>query len=186
MKRRTALTVASAALIAVTAFGSAAGALAAKSSATTSTTKANAVAKTAADRPPRDGRGPGGPGGNLVQVVAKLTGETTTTVAAARESGKSFATIASAKNVTASQIVDLALHAPTAALSSEVGDGLITQAEADTRLSELTTHLTAEVADTNVGGPRDGRGHGGPPRDGQRPADANGAQSSSSSSGTAK
>ncbi len=43
--------------------------------------------------------------------------------------------------MTAAQIVELAPHAPKAALDSEVGDGLITQSEADNRLADLKAHV---------------------------------------------
>ncbi len=167
MIRRIGVAVGSMALITLAVFGSAAGAFAAKSKTATGTVSTAAVAGATtatgarSDRGP--GRGPGGPGGGLVEVVAKLTGETTTTVMTARESGKSFTQIASAKDVTAAQIVELALHAPEAALKSEVSDGLITQSEADKRLAALKTHLTEEVAETTVGGHGGRGGHDGPP-----------------------
>jgi hypothetical protein len=186
MNRRIGIAISSAALVALAVFGSAAGAFAAKSK-TTTTRSAAAVANAAPTgvRPEGSGgrgRGLGGPGGSVVDVVAKLTGESTTTVVTARQSGTSFTQIASAKSVTAAQIVELALHAPKAALDSEVSDGIITQSEADKRLADMKAHITAEIAETGVGGPGRGRGHGGP--DGPPPADQ--APATGSSSGTSK
>jgi hypothetical protein len=189
MNRRTGMIISSAALVALAVFGSAAGAFAAKakSTASTGTTRAPVAGLAAQTGTPpigaRDGRGPGG---GVVEVVAKLTGESTSTVMTARQSGKSFTQIASAKNVTGAQIVELALHAPEAAMNSEVSDGLITQTEADARLAALKSHLAAEIAETALrgpgGGPDGGRGHGGPPPTGQQPA--GGATSSPGTTGT--
>jgi hypothetical protein len=176
MNRRTGMIVSSVALVTVVVFGSAAGAFAAKPKSVTNsgTTQTSVADKAAPAGAPPEGRGGGrrggGPGGGVVDVVAKLTGETTTTVATARQSGKSFTQIASAKNVTAAQIVELALHAPKAALDSEVSDGLITRTEADKRLADFKGHVAREIAETGVGRPDGGRGHGGP--DGPPPAGA--------------
>ena len=175
MNRRTGMIISSAALVAVAVFGSAAGAFAAKTkSATTAGTTQTALAgKAAPTAAPRDGRSGGrgrGPGGGIVDVVAKLTGESTTTVVTARQSGKSFTQIASAKNVTAAQIVELASHAPKAALDSEVSDGLITRSDADKRLADFKAHITEEITETGVGRPDGDRGHGG--HDGPPPTDS--------------
>ena len=183
MKNRTAATLLIAGLVAGLALGSTALGFAA-------TTKSAAKSSTAATSTPAPGRqgqmrGPGGIGGvGMVEVVAKLTGETTTTVAAARQSGTSFAKIASAKSVTVAQIVDLASAAPKAALDSEVSNGLITQADADTRLKDLKAHLTTEVSETGTRGPGPD-GHGGPggnPPQGPPPAQGSAPGSSTSSS----
>lgn len=105
-------------------------------------------------------------GVGMVEVVAKLTGESTATVSSTRQAGTSFAAIASAKSVTVSQVVELASAAPKAALASEVSNGLISQAHADTEAAELTKRLTEDVNATGVmgpGGPHDGHGPDGPP-----------------------
>ena len=178
MKKRTAGVVAIAGLIAALAAGSTAIAFAATGSAAPGSTSTSMPAPPAGSRPTTGTPGPGGFGGGrghggggmmgvgLVEVVAKLTGESTATVSAARQAGTSFAKIASAKSVTVAQVVELASAAPKAALASEVSNGLLTQAQSDTEAKELTTRLTAEVNATGTmgpGGPHDGRGHGGPP-----------------------
>lgn len=197
MKNRTAVMMLVAGLVAGLALGTTALGFAATRQAATQMTAASA--STSPTPSPRGDGGPGGfdghmgdrgPGGRgmfgvgMVDVVAKLTGETTTTVAAARAKGTSFAKIASAKSVTVEQIVTLSMAAPKAALDSEVSNGLITQAKADTELAELKTRVTAEVNDTNVRPARDGRGHDGPPPAGQAPqgtAPSSGTGSTSSS-----
>lgn len=174
MNQRRMLAVVIAAAVAATVLGSAVAAFAAKSTTATSSTTSTA----AATRPPGGpggGRGGGGPGHRggmfgvgLTQVVAKLTGESTTTITTARQSGRSFSAIAAAKGVSVTRIVELASHAPEAAMDSQVADGLITRAAAETALADLKTRLTEAVKSTAVGGPG-GRGHGGP-RDGAPPA----------------
>ena len=132
-------------------------------------------------------------GAPLVDVVAKLTGETTAAVAAARQSGKSFAAIAAEHKVTVTQIVELASHAPKAALDSQVADGLLKRAEADRMLAECKTFLTREVNETGTGrGPKDGRfGPHGPPPDAQSgtsgadPSTSSGSATGTTSSGIA-
>ena len=168
MKKRTAGVVAIAGLVAALAVGSTAIAFAATGSAARGSTPTAPPAQ--GSMPTTGTPGPRGPGGGmmgvgLTEVVAKLTGESTTTVSAARRAGTSFAKIASAKSVTVAQIVDLASAAPKAALDSEVSNGLLTQAKADTELTELTKRLTAEVNATGAMGP----GRGGPGGPGGRP-----------------
>jgi hypothetical protein len=138
------------------------------------------------------GRGPGGPGGHgimgagLIEVVSKLTGESTTTIMTSRQSGRSLATIAKAKGVTVAEIVELASHAPRAALDSQVADDLITRSEADKVLSELKTRWTQELNDTQAGsgggwGGREGRRGGPPPAGAPTTQPSTGGNSSSQS-----
>jgi hypothetical protein len=186
MKKRTAGVIAVAAALVALAIGSSAMAFAATSSAAQGSAPATMSAPPGGFQGsmPTTGTPGGGPGGDhgpdgrgggkghggmygpgMVEVVAKLTGETTTTVSTQRQAGTSFAKIAAAKNVTVAQIVELASAAPKAALASEVSNGLITQAQADTEIKELATRLTAEVNATGTQGPggRDGDRHGPPP-----------------------
>jgi hypothetical protein len=164
MRNRTVLGIAALGLAVSAALGTAATAFAAKSSSASTKTTASSTAS-AKQRPPRGPEGRRGPGGGLIEVVAKLTGETTSTVAAARESGTSFAAFAKTKGVTEAEIIELASHAPKAALDSMVADGLITQSAADTELAAFKAHLAEEITETGVRGPggRGGRGHDGPP-----------------------
>ena len=164
MKKRTIVGVATAALAAGMAIATLVPAVAATSAASLATTS------TPAPPGPRAGGGPGGQGhgpgemfgGGLVEVVAKLTGETTTTVASAVKSGKSLAAIAKAKSVSVDDVVALALHAPKAYLDSEVADGLVTKAAAADDLTALTKRLTEMVNSAPGTGPPGGPGMGGP------------------------
>ncbi len=177
MRHRTAVTLMVAGLVAGLALGSTAIGFAATNTATATAPSQSASGAPVPGGPggggpggpggPR-GRGPGGPGGgmmgvSMVDVVAKLTGETTSTVSAARQKGTSFAKIASDKGVTVAQVVELASAAPKAALASEVSNGLIDQTKSDTLLKDLTTHLTQEVNSTGTPDPGRGPGHGAPP-----------------------
>lgn len=172
MKSRTAIGVISAGLAIAAVLATSATALAAKSatSAKPGTASTASVPKGAPPQGMREGRGPrGGMGGReVVDVISKLTGESTSTIKAARDSGTSFAQIASAKGVTEAQIVELTSHAPKAAMASRVADGLMTQAEADRDLAELGSRLTQALSATAQGGP-EGHGPGGS-RDGRPPA----------------
>jgi hypothetical protein len=179
MTKRTAGVVVIAGLLAALAAGSTAMAFAATGSVTQGSGSTTMPPPPPASAPATGtpGAGPGGPGGHghgsgstfgvgLVEVVAKLTGETTSTVSTSRQAGTSFSAIASAKSVTASQIVELASAAPKAALASEVSNGLVTRAQADAELAELVKRLTEEIDATGAtgpGGPHDGRGPGSPP-----------------------
>lgn len=182
MRNRTVLGIAALGLAVSAALGTTATAFAAKSSSTGKNKVTTSTSAPENQRPPRGPEGRRGPGGGLLEVVAKLTGETTTTVAAARESGTSFAAFAKSKNVTAEQIVELASHAPKAALDSMVADGLITQAAADGELAAFKTHLAEEITETGTRGPGGpgGPGHGGRGNDGPPPAGAPGSGAGSS------
>lgn len=196
MKKRTAMTLLVAGLVAGLALGSTALGFAA----TTTTAKAKASATASTTPPPGrpgpggpGGRGPGGPGGpggtlgvGMVDVVAKLTGETTTSVAAARQKGTSFAKIAAAEDVTVAQMLELATAAPKAALASEVSNGLITQAKSDEIATMLTKRLTEEVNATGTCGPPAGGAPGaaGAPPQGPPPAPGDAPTSSTGSTGS--
>ncbi len=101
-------------------------------------------------------------GGRLVDVVAKLTGQTTAQVQAARASGKTFTQIAAGTNVSAAKVVDEALSVRQSVLAGQVKAGTITQAQADAALATMKTRLTQRVTDPAacVGGGI-GRGAGG-------------------------
>ena len=167
MRKRSVFTLVVAALVFGVAVGSIGLAVGATSSSGTNSS--------AAAPQPRGGGGPGGPGGmgrgghggpgggDLVRVVSKLTGETTTTLFASMRSGSSLASIAASKSVTVDQIVALASNAPKAALVSEVSDGLATQAEADAWLAQFKTVMTAQLNAKPGSGPAGfggGRGRG--------------------------
>lgn len=86
-------------------------------------------------------------GGRLLDVVAKLTGQTTEQVAAARASGKTFTQIAADKNVSSTAVVSEALKVREQALTTKVKAGSITQSQADTALATMKTRVTQRLAD---------------------------------------
>lgn len=201
MKHNGRMMAVSLAVIATLALGATAafGAISATTSAGTSTGATGlgvAASTSASSTAPPGAHGPGGPGGRrggrggmmgagLVEVVSKLTGETTSTILTARQSGTAFADIAKAKGVTVAEIIELASHAPKAALDSQVADGLITAAQAKVIMSDLRAHWTEELT-SNATGPGTG-GHGPDGRHAGQPPSASDSASggtSSSSSGT--
>jgi len=126
-------------------------------SATTPTTPAQAVAAC--------GLGLGGAmrtaGGRMLDVVAKLTGQTTAQVSAQRAAGKTFTQIAADKNVSSTAVVDSALKVRQQVLADKVKAGDVTQSQADAALTTMKTRLTEKVSDpTACAGGGAGRGAG--------------------------
>lgn len=138
------LTFVAGALVAGLVLGSVASAFAAN--ATTPTTPVQAVAAC--------GLGLGNTmrsaGGRLLDVVAKLTGQTTAQVQAERATGKTFTQIAADKNISAATVVDEALQVRQAVLAEQVKSGAITQAQADAALATMKTRLTQRVSDPSA------------------------------------
>jgi len=100
-------------------------------------------------------------GASLADVVAKLTGKTTTEVYAERKDGKSFATIASEKGVSADKVVSEALAARKSALDAAVKAGTITQAQADLMYDRMDDRIPTRVnsaAPANCDGTGSGAG----------------------------
>ena len=98
-------------------------------------------------------------GGRLLDVVAKLTGLSTTEVAAKRAEGETLAQIAADKGVNSSAVVDEALKARTSTLDAEVKAGTITQAQADAAKATMKARLEQRVDTANTA--CDGSGTGG-------------------------
>ena len=98
-------------------------------------------------------------GGRLLDVVAKLTGLSTTEVAAKRAEGETLAQIAADKGVNSSAVVDEALKARTSTLDAEVKAGTITQAQADAAKATMKARLEQRVDTANTA--CDGSGMGG-------------------------
>ena len=111
-------------------------------------------------------RGFGGPGGRIgfgLDVVATTLGITADEVRTALEGGQSLADLAVSKGKTAQDVIDAIVAEATTKLNTAVTDGKLTQAEADSRLADITTHATDFVNNTPpVGGPGFGPGFGGP------------------------
>lgn len=88
----------------------------------------------------------------LSDAVLQLLGMTRDQVRAERQAGKSLVQIAQAKNITEQQLVDTILAPVKTALAQQVADGKLTQAEADTKLANLTQIVTKMVESTATGG----------------------------------
>jgi len=106
-------------------------------------------------------------GGRMLDVVASLTGKSTTDIQAERAAGKSFAQIAEANGVDSSKVVAKTLAVRKVALDRAVKSGQITQAQADSAYATMKTRLTDRVSNTAAGcngaggGMMGGRGNGG-------------------------
>lgn len=102
-------------------------------------------------------------GGRLLDVVAKLTGQTTDEVAAERQAGKTFTQIAADKNVSSASVVDEAMKVRATVLDAKVKSGDITQEQADAALANMKTRLADRVNSVNTGcnGAGGGGGMGG-------------------------
>lgn len=98
-------------------------------------------------------------GGRLLDVVAKLTGTSTTAVIAERQAGKTYTQIAEAKGIKSAAVVDEALKVRTTVLAEKVKAGNITQAQADAAAANMKTRLTTRVDSVNT--ECDGTGTGG-------------------------
>ena len=104
-------------------------------------------------------------GGTIADVVAKVTGQSTTDVYAARAAGKSFADIAAAKGVSTNTLATDVVDARKVALDAAVKAGTITQAQADVMLANMKANVSAKItsaaANTCTGaGPASGTGRG--------------------------
>ena len=102
-------------------------------------------------------------GGRLLDVVAKLTGQSTADVVAKRQAGKTFSQIAAEKSVDSAAIVAEALKVRQTLLAEKVTAGTITQEQADTALTNMKTRLTERVdsVNTSCDGAGGGMGSGG-------------------------
>lgn len=100
-------------------------------------------------------------GGRLLDVVAKLTGETPTDVTAERRAGKTFTQIATENGVSSATVVDEALKVRQQALAAKVQEGTITQAQADAAAAAMKARLTERVNTANTDCGSGGCGAGG-------------------------
>jgi hypothetical protein len=121
--------------------------------------------------------------GDVFDAAAKALGMSTDDLRAALRDGKSIADIAKDKQVDTSKVVDAVVAAVRADLDQAVKDGKLTQAQADEKLQNLQSRITAIV---NGDMPRlrapDGFFGHGPGRWHHR--DGNGDDGSSGSSGS--
>lgn len=92
-------------------------------------------------------------GAGMVDILAGLTGLSTTEIRAERAAGKSVADIAKAEGVDPDAMVAEALDARTAMLDARIKDGSMTQAEADATLALMKERLVERVTTTDTGRP---------------------------------
>lgn len=99
-------------------------------------------------------------GTRLVDILADLTGLSTTEIAAARAEGASIADIAEANGVSADEVLAAALAARAELLDGLVADGTITQDQADLMYEQMADRLSERITATTIGGAGWGRGAG--------------------------
>ncbi|MDI6843685.1 MAG: hypothetical protein QMC94_04720 [Anaerosomatales bacterium] len=105
-----------------------------------------------------------GAGARLIDVLADLTGLSTTDIQAKRAAGESIADIAKSEGVDPDDVVAKALEARKALLDQKVADGTITQEQADAAYAQMQERLTERVTTTATGRPSwagQGQGLGG-------------------------
>jgi polyhydroxyalkanoate synthesis regulator phasin len=136
------------------------------SSGTITQAQADAVTKALQDaRPAMDRHGPwGGPRGDRMGVAldaaAKALGIDLDALRTELQSGKTLAEVATAHGIDVQKVIDALTADAKAKLDAAVKDGRLTQEQADTRLSEMTTRLKDLV---NQPLPAKGEGHRGRP-----------------------
>jgi hypothetical protein len=152
MNKRTAIALVSAGLVAGLVLGTAGISLAATGSANAPATNVSCAGLGVAIR---------GAGARLVDVVAKLTGLSTTDIAAKRAEGVSLADIAESEGVSRETVLDEALAARKALLDAKVADGTITQQQADLAYDRMSERLADRIDSTETGRPAWAGGAGG-------------------------
>lgn len=94
-----------------------------------------------------------GAGARLIDVLADLTGLSTTDIQARRAAGESIADIAKSEGVDPDDVVAKALETRKALLQQKVADGTITQEQADAALAQMRERLAERVDTTATGRP---------------------------------
>ena len=124
------------------------------------------------------GFGPGGHGGGMragmgggdfaedTAIVAKVIGISESDLTTALHGGKTIADVAKANGVDAQKVIDALVTDKKDEIAAALKAGTITQAQADTKLANVTQFATDQVNRTGGGpvghGGMDGRGHDGP------------------------
>jgi len=127
--------------------------------------QADAVtAALAADHQAHEGdQGKGGPGGPRSEVLAQALGMSEADLHTALESGKTIAQVAADQGVDVQVVIDALTAEMKNHIADEVAKGETTQAEADAKLADLSTHITDMVNNPRPAeGPGGPGGHGGP------------------------
>lgn len=116
------------------------------------------------------GKGPGGPGMGMDQAaLASFLGIDEATLRTELQT-KSLATIAGEHGKSVDALKALLTESAKTALAQAVTDGKLTQAEADARLADLSSHIDEEINEVHSMGPRGPRGGMMPPADGTAPS----------------
>lgn len=96
---------------------------------------------------------------NQEAVAAQALGMTCADLVKATQDGTSIAEVAANKGIAVQTVIDAVIAAHKAALDADVKEGLITQAEADGRLTRLNVEVGQWVYSTHpMMGPRNGMG----------------------------
>lgn len=152
MNKRTAIALVSAGLVAGLVLGTAGISLAATGSTNAPATNVSCAGLGVAVR---------GAGARLIDIVAELTGLSTTDIAAKRAEGVSLAEIAKSEGVSRETVLDEALAARKALLDAKVADGTITQEQADLAYERMSERLADRIDSTETGRPAWAGGAGG-------------------------
>lgn len=116
------------------------------------------------------GKGPGGPGMGVDQAaLASFFGIDEATLRTELQT-KSLATIAGEHGKSVDALKALLTESAKTALAQAVTDGKLTQAEADARLADLSSHIDEEINEVHSMGPRGPRDGMMPPADGTAPS----------------
>jgi polyhydroxyalkanoate synthesis regulator phasin len=123
--------------------------------------QADKVATTLDAALPRGGghHGGGRGGGRNLETAASALGTTVAELRTALEGGKSLADVASSKGVSKATLTAKLVEAAKARLAEKVTAGDLTQAQADARVADLTTRVTAEVERKGLPARPEGRKH---------------------------
>lgn len=120
----------------------------------------------------RGGRRPGGPVGRFLNVSAhnvvnpflvtsKAIGISCADLVKAMQGGQSIAQVAASKNVQAQTVIDALVSADKAAITQDVQEGLVAQAQADGQIAQVTNRAGSFIYSALPRG-REGFGFGGP------------------------
>lgn len=112
-----------------------------------------------------------------LDTAARTIGVSVADLRSALKDGSSIADVARSKKIDPQKVIDALVSEATARGQKAVSNGRLTQQQADARLETVTERITAMVnGDAPLGpdGPmgRWGRGHGGPPPDGNSAPEA--------------
>jgi hypothetical protein len=98
--------------------------------------------------------------GQNLDLVADTIGIERSVLVDAVRDGQTIADVAAANGSSGQAVIDALVLQATTHLNTRVADGDITQAQADTRLAEITERITTFVNETPSFADRRGRGHG--------------------------